>query len=167
MNSTLDTQTSDEVFADESTKIDGLARVGCPLAFYEYAESKGYFDVDDIRGSAFMRHYDLFRRGRSYAALMVEKKLAERYTTYAQIVLHGFAPLESGEHVTVKEVRNRLGRLKDAGFSTRGHSHLDQKGLIAHFRDVRRGVRTAALKYCPSVVERIDRSNAEEGRAAL
>jgi hypothetical protein len=69
-------------------------------------------------------------------------------------------PEEWGE-ASPREIRERLGRLRRAGYSVPRYSKMHAHELRRTYEGIRRRVREEASRHCPEVLDEIKKSNRE------
>lgn len=89
-------------------------------------------------------------------------EIAEYWARIARIALPRFSELERGEHITYKEIRDRLRALKKEGYPIGDYKKM-KRGEMYHYliHEIRPIVRGETKKFCPEVRDEIDRKNRE------
>jgi hypothetical protein len=77
----------------------------------------------------------------------------------AFIALSRFPELEEGEHITLKELKNKFRELRDAGYNLRPYSKMSKREAIIYLMEIRRDIIMKILRYNPDILTEIRNRN--------
>ncbi len=85
----------------------------------------------------------------------------------ARIALSRFSELQSGERISVREIKKRLSEIRQAGYNVEPYGNMSKKEAWNYLLKIRREIREKVRDSAPGTLEMIGKTNAEQRRAAI
>ena len=84
-----------------------------------------------------------------------------KWSNLTLIALARFPELQKGERIGDREIKRRLGQIRDAGYDIKPYSKMTQDEAFTYLMGVRSEITKNARKYCPATLEKVARANEE------
>lgn len=89
----------------------------------------------------------------------IDKGLKSYWEKLARIALAGFPKLQKGERVSPLEIKRRLGKLREADYTTLPYSKMNRREVLNYFVRVCDDIISQAKKYCPEVLDEVEKNS--------
>ena len=91
-------------------------------------------------------------------ASRLEEKV-EYIKRVARIALRRFPELLPGESISIREIKNRLKEIREAGYPVKGYNKLSKNQAWGYLQRIKADIRQKAEIYCPKILREIEEKN--------
>jgi len=161
-----------EQVRDSLAQWEAVASKHDSSAFYRFAQSKGYYTLDDLRQAPQLLAFEkLFTQGlvQMNGHVDYDRNVAT-YRRLTHVALTRFPELNKGESIAVREIKDRLRIIRNAGYEVKPYSRMDKEEAWAYLMGIRKDIREKAKELCPDALREVDSLNTRrksDGRSHL
>ncbi|MFH1501209.1 MAG: hypothetical protein ABIE22_04665 [archaeon] len=77
----------------------------------------------------------------------------------AEVALRRFPELQRGESISVREIKKRLGEIRNTGYDVKAYSKMGKEEAWTYLQEIKEDIRFNCRMYCPYKLKEISRKN--------